>query len=34
MKLCGIIAHMVEERFRLCRYADLVRESIDGTTGD
>jgi hypothetical protein len=28
------IAHMIEEYARHCGHADLLREAIDGTTGD
>jgi len=33
-KLRWIMVHMVEEYARHCGHADLIRESIDGTTGD
>ncbi len=29
-----ILVHMIEEYARHCGHADLIRESIDGTTGD
>jgi Protein of unknown function (DUF664) len=29
-----MIVHMIEEYARHCGHADLVRESIDGSTGD
>ena len=29
-----ILVHLIEEYARHCGHADLLRESIDGTTGD
>ena len=29
-----ILVHMIEEYARHCGHADLLREAIDGTTGD
>ncbi|MGZ4770175.1 MAG: mycothiol transferase, partial [Ilumatobacteraceae bacterium] len=34
VKLRWIAAHLVEEYARHCGHADLLREAIDGTTGD
>jgi uncharacterized damage-inducible protein DinB len=33
-KLRRLIVHMIEEYARHCGHADLLREAIDGTTGD
>ncbi len=34
VKLRWILVHLVEEYARHCGHADLLREAIDGTTGD
>ena len=34
MSLRWIVCHMVTEYARHCGHADLLRERIDGTTGD
>lgn len=34
MQLRWIVAHMIEETARHCGHADLIRESIDGQTGE
>ncbi len=34
IRLRWILGHMVEEYARHCGHADLIRESVDGATGD
>jgi hypothetical protein len=34
VKLRWILVHLVEEYARHCGHADLLREAIDGATGD
>ena len=32
--LRGIVVHMIQEYARHCGHADLLRQAIDGATGD